>query len=165
MKLFILRHAVAEERRPDFPDSKRALTEKGRAELKRALLGMKKLKVRPEAIVSSRYRRAWDTAVEASLTLLGEERVSQCDALKPGGAPAAVWAALKHYSSLDSLMIVGHEPLLSEFAAFVLSSPQMSIKLKKSGLIRIDVNGLGGNRVSAEFRWLLTPQQLAAAGL
>lgn len=162
MKLYILRHAIAEERRPNLSDSKRKLTKHGRSELKRALRGLQKLKVRPNVIVSSPHRRAWDTAVDVALALLGKPEVVESGALKPGGPPGSVWTALKHYSDADSVMVVGHEPSLSEFAAYVLTSPHLAINLKKSGLIRIDVDDLGGDRSSAQLRWVLTPQQLGS---
>jgi phosphohistidine phosphatase len=164
MKLYILRHAIAEPGGPGIADSKRKLTEEGRVELQQALAGARKLKVRPDLILSSPYRRAWETAVLAAQALLGEGEVVEFRELTPEGTPAGVWAALKPHAAFDSLMVVGHQPLLGEFAAFVLNSPNLSINLKKSGLIRIDVEDVGGARSTAELRWLLTPAQLCAIG-
>lgn len=156
MKVYILRHAVAEDRRPGLNDSKRELTGQGRKELRRVALGLRKLEVRPDVVLSSRYRRAWDTAVIAA-EILGKVKLVEFAGLQPDGTPAAIWAELAKYSSRDSVMLVGHEPLLTELAAYLLAAPKLEIKLKKSGFIRIDIDA-EAKQPAGVLRWLLAPE-------
>ena len=61
MELYLVRHAIAEDR-ADAGDDERALTEAGRAKMIRATQGLRKLKVRPDLILTSPLRRARETA-------------------------------------------------------------------------------------------------------
>ncbi len=164
MKIYILRHATAEDRRPHLTDRQRRLTAQGVRELDAALGGLRRLKVRPDEVLSSPYRRAWDTAVMAARLLAGGKNPAEMDALVPGGSAIRVWMELKKYAKARSLMLVGHEPLLSEFAAFLLNTPNLAINLKKSGLIRVDLESLHVNRPIGTLRWVLTARQLARMG-
>ncbi len=164
MRIFILRHAVAEERRPNLNDRERRLTAAGKEQLTEAVAGLRRLKVRPDEILASPYRRAWDTAILAARELDSHKRPIECGALTPSGTPDRIWIELKNYAALRSVMLVGHEPLLSEFASFLLNSPHLSINLKKSGFLRIDLPSLTVTRPSGTLRWLLTPGQLSRLG-
>jgi phosphohistidine phosphatase len=161
MKIFLLRHAVAEPRRPNLAETKRPLTAEGIEELEAVVRGLKRLKLSPGVVLSSPYRRAWDTAVIAARALFPQGPPTEFPPLKPEGSPSRIWAELKPYATVGSLLLVGHEPLLTEFAAFLLNSPHLSINLKKSGLIRIDVPSLKSERPAGQLRWLLTPGQIA----
>ncbi len=164
MKIYILRHAAAETRRPQLPDRQRRLTPQGLRELDAALRGLRRLKVRPDEVLSSPYRRAWDTAVAAARALTPAKRPVEMAALVPGGSVIRVWVELKKFATARSLMLVGHEPLLSEFAAFLLNTPNLTINLKKSGLIRVDLESLQVSRPIGTLRWVLTARQLARMG-
>lgn len=160
MKLYILRHAIAEPRRPNLSDSRRCLTEEGLKELQQAVRGLRALGVRPDLILSSPYKRAWDTAL-VTARLLRRRKPQELEALKPDGTPPHIWAGLRPHVASKSIMVVGHEPLLTEFAAFLLNASQLSINLKKSGLIRIDLSAVQTDRPAGQLRWLLTPRQMA----
>ncbi len=164
MKIYLLRHATAEARRPNLSDRNRRLTAAGLEELHDVARGLRRLKVRPDTILASPYRRAWDTARVAARALNSAKRPVELRALVPGGSVARLWTELKPFSGARSVMLVGHEPLLSEFAAFLLNSPHLTINLKKSGLIRIDVASAQANRPTGALRWLLSPRQLARLG-
>lgn len=163
MRVYILRHAIAEPSRPGLADSKRELTAEGRKELQRVVLGLRKLKIRPDVILSSRYRRAWDTALIAAEALQDPPQVLEFDPLIPAGSPPEIWTGLRKFSSESSVMLVGHEPLLTQFAAFLLASPMLDLKLKKSGFIRIDVEDPHAKPPAGTMRWLLSPEHLEAA--
>ena len=63
MRIYLLRHASAELRRENLSDRDRRLTADGHKELQAAAKALTKLKVVPDAILASPYRRAWDTAL------------------------------------------------------------------------------------------------------
>lgn len=164
MEVYILRHATAETRRPNLSDRKRRLTAPGLEELNAAVRGMKRLKVGPDEILASPYRRAWDTALIAGRALNPAKRPIECTALAPSANVARIWLELKKFPALKAIMLVGHEPLLSEFAGFLLNAPNLTINLKKSGLIRIDLATVQVNRPAGELRWVLTGRHLARLG-
>lgn len=164
MKLYILRHAIAEDRTANQSDRNRRLTARGVDELRAALRGIKRLKVQPDEILSSPYRRAWDTAVLAARALTPRRRPVEMEALQPGASLARLWLDLKRHARAQSVMLVGHEPQLSEFAAFLLKSPHLAIQLKKAGFMRLDLASPRAERPNAVLRWLLTPRQLARLG-
>jgi phosphohistidine phosphatase len=160
MKIYLLRHAIAELRKNSLGDRSRRLTPQGLKELEAVALAMRKLKVRPDEILSSPYRRAWDTAVVASRALRPGKRPVELAALMPSGNVVRLWLELKKFHVAKSLLLVGHEPLLSEFAAFLLNAPNLTINFKKTGLIRIDLHTLHIARPTGTLRWLLTPRQM-----
>ena len=164
MKIYLLRHATAEARRPNLTDRQRRLTPQGLQELRAAVRGLRRLKVRPDEVLASPYRRAWDTALVAARALTPAKRPVEVGALVPGGSVARVWLELQKFAPARSVVLVGHEPLLSEFAAFLLNAPHLTINLKKAGLIRMDLTTVQVNRPAGTLRWLLTARQLARMG-
>ena len=161
MKIFLLRHAIAELRRPNLSDRDRRLTKAGIEELQKVVRAMKRLKVRPDEILASPYVRAWETAVIAVRGLVPAKTPTEMRALIPSGEALRIWQELKKHDAAKALMLVGHEPLLSEFAGFLLNAPQLSINFKKAGLMRIDVHTMHLERPAGALRWLLTAKQLA----
>src|SRR5258708_7311803 len=164
MRIYLLRHATAELRRPQLSDRERRLTTDGHKELQVVARSLGKLKVRPDAILASPYRRTWDTALAVSEALRPAPKPMELAALMPGSNPARLWEELKKHPSAKAVVLVGHEPLLSEFAAFLLSSPNLTIQLKKCGLIRVDVHTVQIDRPSGTLRWVLTPKQMSRMG-
>ena len=160
MKLYLLRHAIAELRGPNITDRNRRLTNQGLEELRAVVKALAKLKVAPDEVLSSPYRRAWDTAVVADRELRPGRKPTELAALMPSGNVTRLWMELKKHHAAKSLMMVGHEPLLSEFAALLLNSPHLTINLKKSGVIRIDLHTVQIARPSGTLRWVLTAAQL-----
>lgn len=161
MKLYLLRHASAELRGPNITDRNRRLTSQGVEELRSVVKALGKLKVAPGEILASPYRRAWDTAIVADRELRPGRKPTELAALMPTGNVNRLWLELKKLHAAKSVMMVGHEPLLSEFAAFLLNSPHLTINLKKSGVIRIDLHTVQIARPSGTLRWVLTASQLS----
>ena len=73
--LYLVRHAVAEERGPAWPDdSQRPLTEEGAKRWRRQAAGLAALEARPDLILTSPFTRARQTAdllAAALMVLLG----------------------------------------------------------------------------------------------
>ena len=62
MKLYFLRHGIADWPEWNRPDDERPLTAKGKKEMRQMAKFMRELKVRPARILSSPLPRAWQTA-------------------------------------------------------------------------------------------------------
>src|SRR5262245_37909104 len=62
MQLFVIRHALAEDRHPDREDDARALTEEGRRKMKQVVRGLCALDIELARVLTSPWLRAAETA-------------------------------------------------------------------------------------------------------
>jgi phosphohistidine phosphatase len=78
-------------------------------------------------------------------------------ALRPGGTFADFRRLLEKYASQESIMVVGHNPNLSQFLGTVISESacEASVELKKGAVARVDMR-----RSSGTLQWCLTPKAL-----
>jgi phosphohistidine phosphatase len=157
VEIYILRHGIAELRRPGRPDRQRALTEDGKAKLRKVLARARKAEVAPSLILTSPYTRAVETAQMAAEVLAYKGEVVRTPALLPGASPPAAWAEIRSRPDERAVLLSGHEPLLSAIGAYLLNAPTLKIDLKKGALVRIDVEQLRGDP-QGELKWLLTPK-------
>jgi len=159
MKLYLVRHAIAENRSPDHEDdSLRPLTEKGKEKMERIASGLKKLGVEPDLIVSSPYVRASQTASILAKALKYKEELIYSDFLVPMGEPDDMIGEINEKYSVDELMLVGHEPSMSMLTSVLLAGdPNISINFKKGGVCYLSVDDLHYNR-KAVLEWLITPK-------
>lgn len=155
MRIYILRHAEAEARGPGVAEAARKLTADGKRELRAVLKQAHEAGVDPQVILSSPWTRAVETAM-AARDMLGCEQVIETKSLLPDVLPSHIWGEIRSLRPLKELMVVGHEPLLSRLAAFLLEAP-IAIDLKKSGLIRIEVQEKEGPPRGI-LKWMLTPK-------
>lgn len=160
MKLYLVRHAIAEEvgTTEYEDDSLRPLTEKGREKMRRIAKGLKELGVQPDLIVSSPYVRASQTASILAKELKYKEEISYSDLLVPMGEPGDMIGEINEKYSVDELMLVGHEPSLSSLASVLLvGTPDASINFKKGGVCCLSADDLHYDR-KAVLEWLITPK-------
>jgi phosphohistidine phosphatase len=157
MEIYLLRHAIAEERRPGRPDEKRALTEEGRRKLRPVLDRARAAGVAPSLILSSPYVRAVATAEIAAEVLGCKAPIVRTDALTPDSSPAVVWREISDRRGERALLLAGHEPLLGELAGFLLGVPELAIDFKKGALLRVDVED-SARQPHGTLQWMLTPK-------
>ena len=117
MKICLLRHAEAEPRGPGVAEAARQLTPNGKRELRAVLKQAREAGVDPEVILSSPWTRAAETAL-AARDAFGCEQVIETKALLPDVLPSHIWGEIRSLRPLKEIMVVGHEPHLSRFAAF-----------------------------------------------
>lgn len=155
MKIYILRHAEAEPRAPGGAEGARQLTADGKRELRGVLRLARDAGAEPEVILASPWTRAQETAV-AACDALGSPKMIETKSLLPDVLASEIWGEIRSLRPLEELMVVGHEPHLSRFAAFLLEAP-VSIHIKKSAMIRIDVQDREGPPRGV-LKWMLTPK-------
>jgi phosphohistidine phosphatase len=165
MNLFLLRHGVAVERDPQsFPDdSRRPLTLKGEDRVQLVSDAMQALELSFDGIISSPFLRSRQTA-EIVATALGLRRGLQFrDELAPTGDPKALVRFISRMQPApENLLLVGHEPYLSELLSMLISGhPDAAIDLKKNGLAKIELSQRLKYGRCATLNWLLSPRQLA----
>ena len=158
MKLYLVRHAIAEDSAGYEDDSLRPLTEKGREKMKRIAAALKDLGVAPDMIVSSPYVRASQTAAILAKELKYTEELAYSDSLVPMGEPDDMIGEINEKYTVDELMLVGHEPSLSALASVLLAgNADIAIDLKKGGVCCLSVDDLHYDR-KAVLEWLITPK-------
>jgi len=160
MKIYLLRHGIAEIGSAGDPDSARALTGEGRAQLREILAVAKKADVSPSVVISSPYKRALETASIAASVLDYKGKVEQSQSLVPGATVEEVWDLLRENRSEEEVLLVGHQPLFGAAAAYLLAAPNLLIDFKKGGLMRVDVMSYGPTP-RAELKWYLTAKLAA----
>jgi phosphohistidine phosphatase len=163
MKLYFLRHAIAADRDADkYPDDgQRPLTKDGYEKMVKIARALDKMNVRIEMILSSPLRRARETAEIARKRLhLKKDRLVLIDQLAPLGDTSQLIADIQAKYMFDSLMLVGHEPDLSNLISLLLSGDtSLSITMKKGGICCLSVDELVPGKC-ATLEWLMSPAQL-----
>ena len=167
MQVLIVRHAIAEDRiafaKTGRDDNERPLTEAGRTRMERAAVGLRTAVPELSVIASSPLTRALETAAILG-GVFGGTRVEEIPALSPGGAPDDVVRWLRDRADLACVALVGHEPDLSELAAYLLLDDATPfVQFKKGGACLMEFVGpvAAGH---ATLRWLLQPKHLRALG-
>jgi phosphohistidine phosphatase len=151
--LFFLRHGKAGQPRAHDDDA-RELTPKGVAALHAAAPVWRRLKVRPDVVISSPLPRALQTA-ELFVEGVGlDDPPVVDDRLRPGADWADMAQALAAQSGAERVMLVGHEPDLSSAVAELTGAA--SVRLRKGGLAAVQFEGEPQPR-SGELAWLIDP--------
>ncbi len=136
MQLYLLRHADADTQAES--DDQRFLSEKGMIQSSRVARFCDAHDIRPRYVLSSPLRRAHQTATEVASHLKSELITVRW--LACGATPEVILEQLDEYKLAPSVMIVGHEPDLSNFAgALLASNTHGSIHVRKASLISIDL--------------------------
>ena len=163
MNLFLLRHGIAAERgTPGCErDADRPLTPKGERRLGQITDAMDGMGLTYDLILSSPYVRARQTAEIVAETLGLKKKLQFSDALTPDGDAKTLIAALNKLDPQPAnVLLVGHEPFLSELISTLTSGdPHVAIDFKKGGLCKLEVETLRHGRC-ATLAWLLTPRQM-----
>jgi phosphohistidine phosphatase len=165
MLILIVRHAQAGEHDPTkYPDdTDRPLTRRGKEIHAQVSRKLARRGLVPEAILTSPWKRAWQTA-----EIMAEEFSSKKNKLKPKAAPSlaqdpdldAIRAELEGIGEINSVALVGHEPWLSELASLLLTGEQhrLSIDFPKSGVVGIETGTL--EHGAGMLRFVLRPKLL-----
>jgi phosphohistidine phosphatase len=156
MQIYLLRHGIAEDGKPGRPDSERALTDDGRARLRRVLKRARSADVNPSLILSSPYKRAVETAEVAADVFHYSGDLVRSAAFVPEASPQQAWEEIRLYSDESAVMVASHEPLMSATVAYLLGCPALQVDMKKAALVRIDVERLGAEPRGL-LKWILTP--------
>jgi len=138
----IMRHGKAEDASAEtgWSDRARQLTPEGIEKIRAMIPGMQRLQWAPDHIVSSPYPRAAETASIVREGLGMQRAITFNDDL---GADRSVTPFYRDQlggllESSECLMVVGHEPILSQLASLLISGRQDArIQLKKGGVIHL----------------------------
>ncbi|HSZ23155.1 MAG TPA: phosphohistidine phosphatase SixA [Candidatus Sulfotelmatobacter sp.] len=161
MRLYILRHATAEESASSGDDGARKLTDRSKEKMRGAAAGLRAMDLKFDVILTSPLVRAAETAEIVSAAYENTPPPQVLPALATGVGAAEAVSALRPFSKHEDVMIVGHEPQLSAVASILLTGAAdvAHIKLKTGGCIAIDLPARF-DRGGGELRWMLNHRQL-----
>ncbi len=165
MRLYLLRHGIAEATAPQGNDGARRLTAAGRSRMRVEAAGMRALGLAFDAILTSPLARAAETAAIVAAAYPKAPQPHELAELSAGVPPPETLRALRPFLRRRHVLAVGHEPGLGRLASLILtgSSEGMTVELKKGSLLAIDLHTLEP-RAGAALRWLLSPKQLRRCG-
>src|SRR5579864_6773359 len=156
MILYFLRHASAGEHfvNPK-KDEKRALDKEGIEQCGYIGRALAALDVQVDTIVSSPLKRCTQTASLVGNELGYEGKLQLDPGLRPGAGFADFRKLLEKYAKQEAVMVVGHNPNLSQFLGTIISDSgcEASVDLKKGAVAKVDAR-----RSSGTLQWCLTPK-------
>lgn len=158
MIIYFLRHASAGESvmNPK-KDEKRALDPMGVEQCGYAGRALAAFEVHLDVMISSPLKRATQTASLVGNEMGYEGKLLLEDALRPGASFTDFRRMLTKYAKHEAIMVVGHNPNLSEFLGRSISGSgcEANVYLKKGAVVRVE-----SSRNSGTLNWCLTPKLL-----
>jgi phosphohistidine phosphatase len=160
MILYFLRHASAGEHFVNLKkDEKRALDKEGIEQcgyIGRALVD---LDAHVDVIVTSPLKRCTQTASLVGNELGYEGKLQLDSGLRPEAGLGDFRKLLEKYARQEAIMVVGHNPNLSQFLGSVISDSgcEASLELKKGAVAKVEMR-----RSSGTLQWCVTPKVLRA---
>jgi phosphohistidine phosphatase len=131
--LYLLRHAKAESATLQFSDEDRALTPKGIDDAKKLATKLVKKDIGFDLILTSPAIRAITTAQIISNRLDHKQRFLEVDKkLYQADCTTLLTIASKLHKKIKSVMLVGHNPALEDFAAYMTGE---SVSMQTCSLI------------------------------
>jgi phosphohistidine phosphatase len=168
MNLFILRHASAGVRRPNpVLDRKRPLDKDGKRHCLQLAAVLNAMKISFDLVVSSPLKRCLQTASFVGTETGYEAKILSSAALAPEASLPQFLNLLSECSTYENLLLVGHNPNLTQFVASLVApipntAPLQAgmsppIRLRKGSLARLSYS-----RGPATLQWLLDPRTVRA---
>jgi phosphohistidine phosphatase len=160
MIIYFLRHASASEPLSNpKKDEKRALDRSGIEQCGYVGRALSAMDVHVDLILSSPLKRAAQTASLVGNELSYEGKLQFEDALRPTAAFADFRKLLDKYAKYETILVVGHNPSLSEFTGRCISEAgcEASVELKKGAVAKVEMG-----RNSAVLQWCITPKLVRA---
>ncbi|MGQ0560852.1 MAG: SixA phosphatase family protein [Gemmatimonadota bacterium] len=166
--LLVIRHARAEDRdefaKTGASDDARPLTDDGWERMRGAAKGLCEVVKGIDLLATSPLVRARQTAeiVAAGFQI---EDIVEVSALRPGAAPAELYAWLRG-TDAGTVAVVGHATHLDELVSWLLTGKTDAIvSMKKGAAIMLELGSLKAKQPeAAKLLWALTPGQLRSLG-
>jgi|SRR5579864_470653 len=156
MIIYFVRHASAGERvlNPK-KDEKRPLDADGIEQCGYVGRALAALNVQPDVIISSPLKRATQTASLIGNEIGYEGKLQLETAMKPEASFAEFHRMLDKYARQEAIMVVGHNPSITEFLARLItrSGTEALLEFKKGAVARAETV-----RRAARLNWFLTPK-------
>ena len=156
MKLYFLRHGLADRSEWSGPDHERPLTSQGEARMAHEADTFAELNLDLDYIYTSPLTRAYQTAEIVADRLDLSDRLIEDQRLALGFDTDDLVEILGDHPDAEGIMLVGHEPDFSETIGDLIGSAE--VVCKKGSLARIDVYDWISPR--GALVWLIPPKML-----
>jgi phosphohistidine phosphatase len=158
MRVYFLRHGEAGDPAEwRGADSDRPLTDKGKERMAREATTLAELSLGLDLIVTSPLLRAKQTALIVARKLKMRDSLVEDERLGLGFDPDRLAAILLEHGTANAIMLVGHEPSMSQTIGHLVGGAR--IDLKKGGLASVDLPDPSSQE--GELAWLIPPKVLA----
>jgi phosphohistidine phosphatase len=161
MDIYFLRHASAGEPKLNpAKDDERKLDKDGIEQCHVVGRALAALDVTVDAVITSPLPRAGETAKIVAEEIGHDSKVLTDAALKPGATYDDFQELLNRHSGKDAIMVVGHNPSMTEFLNKLLSGESGSdaIELKKGAIAKVEKDG----RRPGILKWCMPPKVVRA---
>jgi phosphohistidine phosphatase len=159
--LYIIRHAdaLALGENGVSTDEERPLSEKGQRQAKQLAAGLHRRGVKLDVVLTSPLVRALRTA-EALVQPEGgvATELKVCEELTPGVRRKKL-AKVLLATARSSVGMVGHQPDLGEFIAWLIGDRKVGLELAKAGVAYVQCSDMP-RRGGGTLVWLVTPDWL-----
>ena len=156
MRVFFLRHGLAGDRADWHGDDfDRPLTHDGMKRMEREAKTIAELDLELDVIVTSPLVRAKQTAEIVAKRLDLRDVLVDDPSVGHGFSVAALRMILDKHRAAEAIMLVGHEPSMSQVIGDVLGGA--SVEMKKGALACLDIEP---STMRGELIWLLPPKML-----
>lgn len=146
-KLCLMRHAKSSWEYPEIADHDRPLNEKGISDAYKISKYLLSLDFNPDLIICSPSVRTYSTAKILIETLkCGYQKLSFNTEIYESNAHKISIAINNTNSNISSLLLIGHEPSLTDFCAQFLQINLL--KIPTSGFVFIDVESNSWNNIN-----------------
>lgn len=164
MELYILRHGDAgPNAATSGSDDARVLTDNGRAGIERlaTFLAAANLEA-PSLVIDSPLPRAKETAEIVKQQIAPGARTVTTHALLSGDPLKMIAEIAGHHAEHRTVLVVGHEPLLSMLVSYILSgSDRTFIEMEKGALVHISIYQMDPLRMRGYLKMMVSPSQLS----
>ena len=160
MIIYFVRHASAGQHLPNpKKDEKRPLDSDGIEQCGLVGRALAAINAQPDVVISSPLKRATQTASLIGNELGYEGKLQLEPALKPEASFPDFRRMLEKYSRYEAVMVVGHNPSITEFLARMIakSGSEALVDFKKGAVARAETV-----RKSATMNWFFTPKMARA---
>ena len=139
--IFLVRHAKSSWKYPSLDDFERPLNKRGRMSAPFMGAILKKLKVAPDLIVSSPANRASTTArIIADKIGYPLDNICYSESMYAFSANALIDIVEHLDDVLDKVMLVGHNPALTDLANYIGNKPISNIPTSGVFCVQLDIS-------------------------
>jgi phosphohistidine phosphatase len=160
MDIYFLRHASANHYDPAGNDDKRPIDKTGEQQSHDVGRALAALDLKLDAIISSPLMRAMQTAEIVAAELGHKDKIATDSALRSEASYEQFEDLLARNGKKNAIMVVGHNPSMTEFLLQLLSGRDAPVFLdfKKGAVAKVERDG----RQSATLKWCVTPKVIRA---
>jgi phosphohistidine phosphatase len=161
MIIYFLRHASAgQSNKNNSQDAKRPLDKEGMEQCRYVGRVLAALNVQVDAMISSPLKRASQTASLVANEIGHDDKIELHPALQPEASFESFRELLQDHAKQDAIMVVGHNPNLSQFISLLISdgANENAVDLKKGAVAKVETTG----RKPAVLNWCLVPKLVRA---